>query len=196
MKIDLVLEENNTTSFQKAMEAEADKSLKHFEKELLKVRTGRAHTSLVEDILVSCYGQSALPLKSFAALTAPEPRLLTIQPWDPVNIPDIEKAILSSDLGLTPINDGKLIRIQLPEMSSARREELLKVLNKKLEECKIGIRNVRKDFNNLMRDAKKDKKISENFFNRLSDLLQTITDKFCGKADELAEKKKKDIMTV
>ena len=196
MKIDLVLEENNTNSFQKSMDAEMDKPLKHFEKELLKVRTGRAHTSLIEDIPVACYGQAALPLKSFAALAAPEARLLTIQPWDPANIADIEKAILTSDVGLTPINDGKIIRIQLPEMSSSRREELLKTLGKKVEECKVSMRNVRKEYNNLMKDAKKDKKISENFFNRLNDLLQTITDKFCAKADDLAEKKKKDITTV
>lgn len=195
MSSKIKLTENDIKGFQTPMEAEMEKSMRHYEGELVKLRTGRAHTSLIEGVEVVAYGQ-AQPLKNMAMISAPESRLLTVQPWDLSIIADIEKALLSSHLGLTPINDGKIIRIQLPEMSRDRREELLKVLGKKQEECKVSIRNVRKDFNNLLRDSKKDKEISENFFNRLSDILEKVTTKYVAKADELAEKKKKDITTV
>lgn len=194
--IEITLVENDSKSFEKAMQDEMSKAIKHFEGELLKVRTGRAHTSLIEDVQVSCYGAAAMPLKNLASLAAPESRLLTIQPWDAGIIADIERAIRTSDLGLMPINDGALIRIQLPEMSSTRREELIKILSKKLEECRVSIRNIRKDFNNIIRDAKKDKVISENFFNRLSDLLEKITGNFIDKAEQTAHKKEQDIRTV
>lgn len=193
--IKVTLEENNIKPFKTAMEDEMSKSLKHFEGELVKIRTGRAHTSLIEDIKVVSYGAST-PLKQVAALAAPEARLLTIQPWDTGIIGEIEKAILASDVGVTPLNDGKLIRLVLPEMSKARREDLSKVLNKKLEECRVSIRNIRKDFNNLIRDGKKDKVISENFYNRLCDVLQEVTDKFIATAEEKSNHKLKEITTV
>ena len=195
MSHDIKLTENDINSFQKPMEAEMEKAVKHFENELIKIRTGRAHTSLVENIQVESYGQT-LPLRGVGLISAPEPRLITVQPWDTSTINDIEKAILASDLGVTPVNDGKIIRIPLPEMSSDRRSELLKVLGKRLEECKIAIRNVRKDFNNLLRDAKKNKSISENFYDRLEATLEKVTTQFTGKADTLAEKKKKDVTTI
>jgi len=194
--IELTLVENDSKSFEKAMQDEMNKAIKHFEGELIKIRTGRAHTSLIEDIQVSCYGAAAMPLKNLASLAAPESRLLTIQPWDAGIIPDIERAIRSSDLGVSPINDGAIIRIQLPEMSATRREELGKILAKKLEESRISIRNIRKDFNNIIRDAKKDKVISENFFNRLSDILEKITKNNIDKVEQLAQKKEQDIKTV
>lgn len=187
------LVENDPKPFKAGMEAEMTKAIKHFEGELIKIRTGRAHTSLIDDIPVSCYGGSPMPLKQIASITAPEPRLLVIQPWDTNVMQDIEKAILTSDVGLTPINDGKIIRLTLPEMSTNRRDELVKILHKKLEECRIAVRNVRRDFNNLLRDGKKDKVISENFFSRLSDLLQEVTDKFIAQAEQLATKKEKEI---
>ena len=193
---DIIIEENNIKSFQAPMEEEASLAIKHFEKELLKIRTGRAHTALVEDIVVTCYGGQTMPLKNIASIAAPESRLITIQPWDSSVINGIENAISSSDLGITPINDGAIIRIQLPQMTTARRDELLKLLGKKLEECKVSIRNVRKEFNNVLKDAKQNKKISENFFNRLNDVLQLVTDKFCKIADDHASKKEKDITTV
>lgn len=194
--IKITLVENDTKTFQKAMEEEMGKSIKHLEGELLKIRTGRAHTSLIENLPVSVYGGAPMPLRQVASCAAPESRLLTVQPWDTSVIGDIEKAISSSDLGLKPENDGAIIRIVLPEMSSARREELVKVLAKKVEECKIAMRNVRKDFNNFIRDAKKDKTISENFFNRLEDLLQDVTDRSCKMADEKGEKKAKEIREI
>ncbi len=194
--IELVLVENQVNPFKDKMNEEMIKPIKHFEKELVKIRTGRAHSSMVEDIPVSCYAQPAVPLKNFAAITAPETRLIIIQPWDPAIINDIEKALLASDAGVSPENDGKIIRITLPIMSSARREDLIKTLGKKAEECRVTIRNIRKDFNNLIRDAKKDKKISENFFNRLEDVLQEVTDSFIKQTDTLADKKAQDIKTV
>ncbi len=194
---DFVLVENDTKGFEKAMTQEMDKPMKHFEGELIKIRTGRAHTSLIEDIQVTTYfSPTPMPLKNIAAIAAPDARLLTIQPWDLAIINDIEKAILNSDLGVTPVNDGKIIRIQLPQMSSTRRDELVKILNKKLEECKISVRNVRRDFQEIVRTGKKDKKISENFFNRLADSLQKVTDAFTDKADQLAKKKENEITSL
>ena len=192
----LTLVENDVKGFQNPLEAEMNKALRHFESELLKIRTGRAHTSLIEDIRVSTYGGNPMPLRQIATVSAPEARLLAVQPWDNGVLDDIEKALRASELGLNPVNDGTLIRITLPEMSTNRREELIKLLGKKLEECRIAIRNVRKEFNNLLRDAKKDKKISENFFSRLSDALQSSTDKLIESAESLADKKEKEIKTV
>lgn len=194
--IELTLTENDVKSFETAMNNEMLKVVKHFEGELIKIRTGRAHTSMVEDLQVAVYGQPPVALKTLAAIAAPEARLITIQPWDPSIIMDIERAISTSELGVNPIDDGALIRIPLPEMSSSRREELNKILGKKLEDSRVSIRNVRKDFNNLIRDAKKDKTISENFFNRLSDALQKVTDAFVERVEKLAEKKELELKSV
>jgi ribosome recycling factor len=195
--INVQLVENDQKAFQTAMEAEMSKALKHFEVELIKIRTGRAHTSLIEDIQVTVYGNPApSPLKQLASLAAPDARLLTVQPWDLSIIDTLEKAINTSDLGIKGTSDGAVIKIVLPEMSSNRREELIKILGKKLEECRVSIRNVRRDFNELVRDGKKDKIISENFFNRLTDLLQKITDNFIAKAEQLGDKKEKEIRSV
>ena len=194
---EIVLVENDIKSFQNPMQAEMENPMRHFERELIKIRTGRAHTSMIEDIPVFCYGQvEALPLKGLGSVAAPDSRLLTIQPWDSSVIVDIEKAIAASGLGISPVNDGKIIRLRLPEMSAERREDLTKLLHKKLEECRVAIRNVRKDFKNLITDAKKDKKISENFHSRLADVLQEITDSYIAKAETMAKKKEVELTTV
>jgi ribosome recycling factor len=193
---EIKITENDIKGFQTDMETEMQKVIKHYDIELAKIRTGRAHTSLVEDISVIGYTGTPMTLKQVAVLAAPESRLITIQPWDASMIDPIEKAITSSDVGLTPINDGKLIRLALPEMSTARRDDLVKLLSKKTNECKERIRDVRKDFNNALRDHKKDKKISENFFSRLEDTLQKVTDKFIAQLDQLMQKKEKDIRSV
>lgn len=193
---EIVLIENDIKSFQKPMEAEMENPLKHYERELIKIRTGRAHTSMIEDIPVVVYGQDAIPLKGLGIVSAPDSRLLTVQPWDSSVIADIEKAIVASGIGITPVNDGKVVRLRLPIMSSDRREELIKMLNKKLEECRVAMRNVRKDFKNLITDAKRDKKISENFHNRLADVLQNVTDASIGKAEVIAKKKEVELTTV
>jgi ribosome recycling factor len=193
---EIILIENDIKSFQKPMETEMENPLRHFERELVKIRTGRAHTSMIEDIPVMVYGQDSVPLKGLGTVSAPDARLLTVQPWDSSIIPDIEKAIVAAGVGVSPVNDGKIIRLRLPEMSSERREELVKMLHKKLEECRVTIRNVRKDFKNLITDAKKDKKISENFYNRLEEVLQKITDSYIEKVESMSKKKEVELSTV
>lgn len=184
-----------TKQFEKAVEVEMDKTIKFFEKELLKIRTGRAHPSLLEDIKVAAYG-NITPIKQLAAISAPDASLLVVQPWDKSIMPDIEKALSASDLGITPLNDGNVIRIQLPRMSSQRREELVKGLHKKLEESKVALRTTRKDFHILIRDAEKSKKISEDYSKRLQDSLQKMTDKTIEIAEGLSRKKEDEIKTV
>lgn len=193
----LELNDQNIKEFDTVLKQEMDKAIKHFERELITIRTGRAHPSLVEDIKVTCYGSSTpMRVREIASIATPEARLITISPWDKGILGDIEKSILQSDLGVTPVNDGNIIRITLPEMSSQRREELTKILGKKTEETRVSIRNVRKDFNNLIRDALKNKEISEDHSRRLNEHLQKITDEFIAKADQMAERKKQDITTV
>lgn len=182
----------NTKPFETYVQTEMDKHIKHFQGELVKIRTGRAHTSMLEDLKVQAYG-GIMSLRDVASLSAPDVSLLIVQPWDQALIPDIEKAISSSELGLTPQNDGAIIRIQIPRMSGSRRDELTKMLGKKLEECRIGIRNVRKDFHNLIRDAEKSKKLSEDSSRRLQDLLQKITDKLVDLAEVTAKKKEDEL---
>jgi len=189
----VVLVENDIKGFQTPMETEMQGSIKHFEVELAKIRTGKAHVSLVEDIMVNIYGQPATTLKKVASLAAPEARLITIQPWDKAIIHDIEKAITASELGVTPVSDGAMVRVQLPIPSSQRREELKKLLHKRGEEAKVAVRNVRKEYNNLIREGKADKKISENFYNRLSDLLDKVTKTFTDKIDLMVKNKEHDI---
>jgi ribosome recycling factor len=185
-------ETTNIKPFEKAVEAEMDKQIKHLEKEFIKIRTGRAHPSMVEDLKVMCYG-TLMPLKNMAAISAPEPQLLIIQPWDSSSIADVEKAVSQSDLGVSPANDGNVIRIQLPRMSSSRRDELAKVLSKKTEEGKVSLRNVRKDFHNDIREAEKTKKISEDTSRRLQDTLQKVTDRFTELVDKMSQKKEEEI---
>lgn len=178
--------------FESALKPEMEKALEFLKKELLKLRTGRSNPGMIENLRVQCYG-SDMSLKELAAISAPDARLLVVQPWDKSVINNIEKALQSSDLGLTPVNDGELIRIQLPYLSTERREELTKVLHKKLEECRIAIRNVRKEFQNAVRDAEKDKDISIDYSKRLLANLQIITDKHIETAETLAEKKEQEI---
>lgn len=192
---EIAFQEGDTKSFENLIKAAMEKPIRHFEKELISIRTGRASTSLVENVKVDCYGQS-MPLKELATMAAPDARMITIQPWDKSTIEAIEKALQISDLGVTPINDGTLIRIQLPQMSTARREELVKVLGKKTEECRVGVRNVRKEFHNEARDAVKKKIVSEDFGKKLNEALQKITDEFIAKAESLHDKKASDITSV
>lgn len=187
-----ITEGANPKPFEKAIELEMDKHTQHLEKELLKLRTGRAHVAMIEDIKVICYGET-MPLKNIAALSAPEATLLVIQPWDKANIPEIEKAISTSDLGINPLNDGNIIRLQLPRMSSSRRDELVKILQQKLEAARIAVRNVRKDAQTAIREIEKDKKISEDYSRRLQDLLQKITDKYIQNIEKVGNKKEEEI---
>ncbi len=181
--------------FETVVEKEMMNQMQAFEKELLKVRTGRSHPSMIEDVKVLSYG-TLMSLKEIAAVTAPEASLLVVQPWDKENIPLIEKALSTSEMGLTPVNDGNIIRIQLPKMSSARREELAKVVGQKLEQAKVAIRNVRKELHNQLRDLEKSKAISEDYGRRVQEALQKITDRMIKKADEIGEKKEQELKSL
>lgn len=181
-----------TKPFETAIDQESHKAFSHFEKELQKLRTGRAHTSMLEDIKILAYGTS-MSLKDLSAISAPEPQLLVVQPWDKGLMGDIERGIALSDLGVTPLNDGNIIRVPLPKMSSARRDELTKVLAKRLEECRVAIRAIRKDVHNLIREAEKGKKISEDYSKRLQTILQKIVDAAVEKAEQMATKKESEI---
>lgn len=189
-----IIIENQTKEFEKATAEEMEKAVKHFERELAAIRTNRAHPSMIEGTKVVCYGGTTeLSLKELATISAPDARLIVIQPWDKSTIGDIERAILQSNLGVTPFNDGDLVRIQLPEMSQSRRQEMAKVLNEKLEDARIAVRNSRRDFHNLIRDAQKQKTISEDFVHRLEDSLKKVTDQFIKKVEDMAHKKEESI---
>lgn len=191
----IVFVEGDVKVLENALKLEMDKPLKHFEKELAALRTGRASTALVEHIKVECYG-SMMPLKEVGTISTPDARLITIQPWDASLVQAVEKAILESDLGVTPNNDGALIRIQLPQMSASRREEMAKLLGKKTEDCRIGIRAARQEYHNQIRKAQKDKVVSEDFVKRLNDTLQKVTDSFIAKAEALHEKKETELKSL
>lgn len=194
--INLQLTEGGSTKpFEKEIETAMNNDLQVFEKELAKIRTGRAQTSMIEDVKVMAYGTS-MKLKELASISAPEVSLLVVQPWDKGLITDIEKALGSADLGTTPLNDGTIIRIAMPRMSNDRRQELKKTVSKKTEDCKVALRNTRKDYQNALRVIEKDKKVSEDYARRLSDLLQTITDKFIVLADKAGQKKEQEITTL
>lgn len=185
----------NTTSkdFEAALKPELEKPIDHFKKELLKIRTGRANGAMVENIKVMCYGESLMPLKELAAISVPDPRMIVIQPWDKSVIGNIEKAILESDLGITPNNDGDIIRLQLPFMSAGQRDELIKLLGKKLEETRVALRNIRKDFQNAVRDAEKDHIFDKDYSKILLNTLQDYIDKYIKIAEDHGAKKELEI---
>jgi ribosome recycling factor len=185
-------EQLNAKQFEKIAETAMEEHLRHYEKELLKIRTGRAHPTLIEDIRVSYHG-SLMPLKNVASITAPDVQMLIVQPWDLELMGEIEKALATAPLGLTPNNDGTIIRIQLPRMTSARRDELLKLIGKKAEEARIAVRTVRKDIHNMLRDGEKSKKISEDLSRRLQDALQKATDKIVASVDTITNKKEEEL---
>ena len=169
------------------------KSIDALENDLKKIRTGRASLSILDDIRVDYYG-TPTPLNQMASLSTPESRLITIQPWDVSVIKDVEKAILKSDLGLTPSNDGKVVRISIPPLTEERRKQLVKVIYKKSEEHKISIRNVRRDTNDLLKSLKKDGEISEDDAFKAQDQVQKITDEHIKLIDDVCKNKEKEIL--
>ncbi|MFH1134966.1 MAG: ribosome recycling factor [Pseudomonadota bacterium] len=170
-----------------------EKAIAALERDLKKVRTGRASTSLLDGIRALYYGVPT-PLSQMASISAPEARLLLIQPWDVQAIGEIEKGILKSELGLNPMNDGKIIRISIPPLSEERRRELVKVVKKMAEENKVAVRNVRRDANEMIKDLKKEKEISEDEQFKAQDDVQKVTDDYIKKVDERIEAKEKEIM--
>ena len=172
-----------------------DKALDALKKELAGLRTGRASISVLDHVLVDSYG-SQMPIRQLATLSVPEPRLIVIQPWDASQINSIEKAIMTSDLGLTPSNDGKVIRLNLPQLTEERRKELVKVARKYGEECKVSIRNTRRDANEAARKLEKDKGMSQDDLKKAQADIQTVTDKEIKRVDELVSRKEAEIMEV
>ena len=169
------------------------KTITSLQNDFKRVRTGRASVSLLDGIRVDYYG-TPTPLNQMATLAAPESRLLTIQPWDTSVIKDVEKALLKSDLGLTPSNDGKIIRIAIPPLTEERRKELVKQINKMSEEHKIALRNIRRDANDLLKGLKKDGDISEDDAFKAQDEVQKITDDHIRRVEEVTKEKEKEIL--
>ena len=177
------------------MAEKMEDSLEAFKSELTRIRTGRASLSLLDGIKVESYG-SSMPLNQVGSLTIPESRQIVIQPWDPQVMSSIEKAILKSGLGLTPINDGKVIRINIPQLTEERRKELVKVVKKVAEEHRIAIRNHRRDAIDTLKKQKKNKEISEDEQFKLQDEAQKETDSSIAKIDKVAIAKENEVMEV
>jgi ribosome recycling factor len=172
-----------------------EKSVKAFQEEVARVRTGRASVALLDGVKVDYYG-STMPLNQMATITVAEARLIVIQPWDPSAIGAIEKAIQKSDLGITPVNDGKVIRISIPPLTEERRKELVKMVRKMAEEARVAVRNIRRDILDDLKKMKKEGEMAEDDFYRAQDQLQKITDEHIEKIDKILETKEKEIMTV
>ncbi|MBI3325186.1 MAG: ribosome recycling factor [Nitrospinae bacterium] len=179
--------------------ADAEKKMKvsvdAFRKELNSIRTGRASLSLLDGITVAYYGVPT-PLNQVATLSVPESRLITIQPWDTSVIGEVEKAILKSDLGLTPSNDGRVLKIPIPPLTEERRKQLVRRVKKLGEDCKVAIRNVRREGNDHLKSTEKEKKISEDELRRAQDLVQKLTDKYISTAEQLTVQKEKEVMEI
>lgn len=169
------------------------KTINVLKKDLMRIRTGRASTALLDGIKVNCY-ETLMPLDQVASLSTPESRLITIKPWDQSIMGEIEKSILKSELGLTPMNDGKIIRIPIPPLTEERRKELAKLARKMGEESKIAVRNQRREANELFKELKNEKEISEDEFFKCQDEVQKITDEFIKRVDEVSAEKEKEIL--
>ena len=185
------MEENVITD----VEGKMEKTLGALKTDLGKVRTGRASLALLDHIRVDYYG-TPTPLQQVATLAVPEPRTITIQPWDTSVIGEIEKAILKSELGLTPANDGKIIRISIPRLTEERRKELVKVVKKMAEATKVAMRNIRRDANEGLKGMEKTKKISQDQLRQMMDKVQNVTDKFIEKAEGVLVAKEKEILEI
>ena len=172
-----------------------DKAVEDFRKEMAAVRTGRASVHMLDGVQVEYYG-SVMPLNQIAQVHAPESQLITVQPFDPSSLGGIEKAIRSADLGLNPMNDGKLIRVPVPALTEERRRDMVKHLHKMLEEHRTAVRNIRRDGNDGIKKTLKDKKITEDDERRALDEIQRLTDDEIKKMEELSKSKEKEVMTV
>jgi len=179
----------------KEAEVRMHAAIQNLDDDLAGIRTGRANPALVEKLPIDYYG-TPTPLMQLASISVPEPRGLLIKPFDPSSLKGIERAILASDLGLTPNNDGKQVRLNLPALTEERRYELVKIVHGRLEECRIGIRNVRRDLHNDMRDFEKEKLISEDDLKRGEEELQKITDRYIEEINKHGQHKEQEIMEV
>lgn len=176
-------------------EEKVQKTVEALQREFATLRAGRATPALVEDLEVDYYG-TPTPLYQLAGISAPEARLIVIQPWDKNSVKDIEKAILKSDLGLNPNNDGNVIRLTIPELTEERRKELSKFIRKKAEESRVAVRNLRREFNDRIKKMEKDGDISEDLSFGAQEEIQKITDNYISEIDKTLEAKEKEIMEV
>jgi ribosome recycling factor len=179
----------------KRMSEKMDKAIESLKKDLAAVRTGRASLSIFDHVLVDYFG-TPTPINHVATLSVPESRLITIQPWDPKVIVDIERAIQKSDLGLNPSNDGKIIRIAIPSLTEERRKQIVKQVHKRGEEAKITLRNIRRNGNDEMKKIEKEEHVSEDATKRAIDEIQKITDSFIKNVDEIVSHKETEVMEV
>jgi ribosome recycling factor len=184
-----------SVAVQKAVEAEMKKSLEALANELSKIRTGRANVQMLDAIRVDYYGSQS-PISQVAAVSCPDARSFLISPWETSVLKEIEAAIVKSNLGMAPMNDGKVIRMRLPELTEDRRKELVKHAKKIVEESRVSIRMKRRDANEELKKALKEKTMSEDEFKKLSDAIQKVTDEFITKVDKIGDDKEKEIMTV
>lgn len=176
-------------------EEKMQKTVENIRYELSKFRTGKASAAILDGVKVNYYG-SIVPLKQAANISVPEARLITVQPWDKSMINEIEKAILKSDLGLTPMNDGNMIRLPIPQLTEERRKDLVKQAKRLGEEAKISVRNSRRDANESIKKGEKDHSVSEDESHRAQDDVQKLTDKFIEQIDEILNKKEIEIMEI
>jgi ribosome recycling factor len=179
----------------KELEKDMKASIEHFRKDLSKLRTGRANLSLFEDIKVDYYG-SLTPVNQTATLAVPDPTLITVQPWDPSLLDTIDKAIRSADLGLNPINDGKMLKIPIPPLDEERRQEMAKHIKKMLEDEKTVLRNMRRDSKEMIEELEKEKDITEDDKFWGYDKLKEVTDEYTKKMEDLAAAKEKEILEI
>lgn len=179
----------------KETEERMQKAVEALSRDLKTLRAGRATPGLLDKITVDYYG-TPTPLNQLANISAPEPRLLVVQPWDKSVLKDVEKALLKSDLGLTPNNDGAIIRLSIPELTQERRRELVKVLKKKAEEGRVSVRNIRREANDSIKDMEKSKDMSEDESHKSQDEVQKLTDKYVKEVDLVLENKEKEIMEI
>ena len=177
------------------MSERMEKSVDAFRVELSKVRTGRASIAILDGINVDAYG-SGMPLNQVGTLTIPESRMIAIQPWDPQMLPAIEKAILKSDIGLNPVNDGKIIRLNIPMLTEERRKDLVKMVKKIAEDYRVAVRNARRDAIETLKKQKKDKEISEDDLFKFQDDAQSETDSYVKQIDAATASKEKEVMEV
>ena len=176
-------------------ESGMQKSVEAFKRELAKVRTGRANLSLLDGVKVDYYG-SPTPVNQVATLNVADARLITVKPWDKAMIPIIEKAIRAADIGVNPVADAELIRLPIPPLTQERRKELVKVVKKMTEEARVKVRAVRRDGNDMLRDAEKEKEISEDESKQGLKRMQDLTDSFVARVDEIAAAKEKEILDI
>ncbi len=179
----------------KDSEDKMKKAIEVVTRDLATMRAGRATPALLDKVSVDYYG-TATPINQLANVSAPEPRLLLIQPWDKQSIAEIEKAIMKSDLGLTPVNDGNVIRLSIPHLTEERRSEIVKMIRKKAEEGKVIVRNIRRDANDMLKMAEKDGDVSEDEAKKGQSDVQKLTDKYIKEIDRLVTKKEEEVMEV